>query len=308
MNGYALDDIKDPKGEILVKKGELLKTFGVLQDNGTTACGTWIYAGYFALADDGTGRMMPATKRRGQKDPGGWACIPTGPFPGPPTGASSIIVARPIPTASPGRKTRSSSGGTRRKRNGWVMMCRISLPPRLQRTRRQGSFHHARRWKRGAFCAPNEGPFPKHYEPVETPVEKNPFSSRMHNPVIKIWKTEAGKNIGNNWGKSKEFPIVATTYRVVEQWQAGGMSRWLGWLTECQPEMFIEMSKELAKEKGIQNGDRVKIHSARGEIQAVASSPAVSSPFRWKGRPFIRSECRGILGGGASLAGESPTT
>jgi formate dehydrogenase major subunit len=59
-----------------VKKGELLKTFGVLQDNGTTACGTWIYAGYFALADDGTGRMMPATKRRGQKDPGGLGMYP----------------------------------------------------------------------------------------------------------------------------------------------------------------------------------------------------------------------------------------
>ena len=103
--------------------------------------------------------------------------------------------------------------------------------------------------KGGLFAPLNEGPFPEHYEPVETPVEKNPFSSRMHNPVVKIWKTDAGKSIGDNWGKPKEFPIVATTYRVVEHWQAGGMSRWLEWLTECQPEMFIEMSKELAKEK-----------------------------------------------------------
>jgi formate dehydrogenase major subunit len=138
--------------------------------------------------------------------------------------------------------------------------------------------------KGGLFAALNEGPFPEHYEPVETPVEKNPFSSRMHNPVIKIWKTDAGKSIGDNWGKQKEFPIVATTYRVVEHWQAGGMSRWLEWLTECQPEMFVEMSKELAKEKGIQNGEQVKIRSARGEIQAVAIVTARFKPFQVEGK------------------------
>jgi predicted molibdopterin-dependent oxidoreductase YjgC len=66
-------------------------------------------------------------------------------------------------------------------------------------------------------------------------------------------ETGAGKSIGDNWGKKEDFPIVATTYRVVEQWQAGGMSRWLEWLTECQPEMFVEMSKELAKELRIDN-------------------------------------------------------
>jgi len=101
--------------------------------------------------------------------------------------------------------------------------------------------------KGGLFAPLNEGPLPEHYEPVETPVEKT-VSSRMHNPVVKVWKTDAGKNIGDNWGKPKD------SHRR-HHLPGGGalagrrMSRWLEWLTECQPEMFIEMSKELAKER-----------------------------------------------------------
>ena len=286
INGYALDDIKDPKGEILAKKGELFKTFGVLQDDGTTACGTWIYAGYFALADDGTGRMMPASKRRGQKDPGGLGMYPYWAFSWP---ANRRIIYNRC-SADPNGKPWSEDkkliwwDEAQKKWVGYDVPDFVATKapadpggrdPFIMRTDGKG----------GLFAPLNEGPFPEHYEPVETPVEKNPFSSRMHNPVIKIWKTEAGKNIGNNWGKSKEFPIVATTYRVVEQWQAGGMSRWLGWLTECQPDMFIEMSKELAKERGIQNGDRVKVRSARGEIQAVAVVTARFKPFQVEGKP-----------------------
>ena len=71
INGYAVAEIKDPQGNILANKGDLLKTFGVLQAEGTTACGCWIYAGYFAPADDGTVKLMPAAKRRVQKDPCG---------------------------------------------------------------------------------------------------------------------------------------------------------------------------------------------------------------------------------------------
>jgi formate dehydrogenase major subunit len=285
MNGYAVDDVKDPKGEILVKKGETLKTFAVLQDNGATACGIWIYAGYFAPADDGTGTLMPATKRRGQKDPGGLGMHPFWAFSWP---ANRRIIYNRA-SADPGGKPWAEDkkliwwDETQKKWVGYDVPDFVATKaptdpggkdPFIMRVDGKG----------GLFAALNEGPFPEHYEPVETPVEKNPFSSRMHNPVVKIWKTDAGKSIGDNWGKQKDYPIVATTYRVVEHWQAGGMSRWLEWLTECQPEMFIEMSKELAREKGIQNGDQVKIRSARGEIQAVALVTARYKPFQVEGK------------------------
>ena len=285
INGYALDDIKDPKGEILVKKGETLKTFAVLQDNGATACGNWIYAGYFALADDGTGTMMPATKRRGQKDPGGLGMYPFWAFSWPANRRIIYNRCSADPNGKPWAEDKKLIWWDEAQKK-WVGYDVPDFVVTKAPTDPGGKDPFIMRvdGKGGLFAPLNEGPFPEHYEPVETPVEKNPFSSRMHNPVVKIWKTDAGKSIGDNWGKPKEYPIVATTYRVVEHWQAGGMSRWLEWLTECQPEMFVEMSKELAKEKGIQNGDQVKIRSARGEIQAVAIVTARFKPFQVEGK------------------------
>jgi formate dehydrogenase major subunit len=63
---------------------------------------------------------------------------------------------------------------------------------------------------------------------------------------------------------------VLTTYRLTEHHLSGAMSRWLPWLAELQPELFVEISPELAQEKGIQNLDWVRITSKRGSIVAKA--------------------------------------
>lgn len=76
INGYWAADVVDEKGNIVGKKGDLFTTFGVLRDDGTTASGCWIFAGYFATMDDGEGRRLPAAKRRGTKDPGGLGTYP----------------------------------------------------------------------------------------------------------------------------------------------------------------------------------------------------------------------------------------
>ncbi|MBC7223934.1 MAG: formate dehydrogenase, partial [Anaerolineae bacterium] len=127
-----------------------------------------------------------------------------------------------------------------------------------------------RPYLKGQLFSPlSEGPFPEHYEPLESPV-RNLLSSVQFNPAAKVWNVDADKAIGDLVGDRERFPYVATTYRIVEHWQAGAMSRWLPWLAELQPEMFVEISTELAKEKGIKNGERVVVRSARGEIQCVA--------------------------------------
>jgi formate dehydrogenase major subunit len=286
INGYALADIKDPDGNPLAKKDEVLKTFGHLQADGSTACGTWIYAGYYALADDGTGRMMPACKRRGQKDPGGLGMYPFWAFSWPVNRRIIYNRCSADPSGRPWAEDKKLIwwDETQKKWTGYDVP---DFLPTKAPTDPGGTDPFIMRvdGKGGLFAPLNEGPLPEHYEPVETPVDKNPFSSRLNNPVIKIWKTGMGKEIGNNWGKPDKFPIVATTYRIVEHWQAGGMSRWLEWLAECQPEMFVEMSRELAAEKGISNGDKVKISSARGEIEAVAVVTARFKPFVINGRP-----------------------
>ena len=133
------------------------------------------------------------------------------------------------------------------------------------------------------FGVRNEGPFPEHYEPLESPVT-NALSSVQFNPVVKRWDVDSGQDVGDNIGTSDQFPIVCSTYRLCEHWQAGGMSVWLPWLAETQPETFVEMSLELAEEKGIANGERVIVSSARGEIEVVAMVTARFKPFAVNGK------------------------
>jgi len=128
-----------------------------------------------------------------------------------------------------------------------------------------------------------DGPFPEHYEPVESPLARNPMGhDTMINPAVRLWHEE--KPESNFIGTPDKFPIVATTYRVTEHWQAGAMTRNLEWLCELMPEVFIEMSEELAAEKGIENGDNVVVTSARGKMSAKAAVTIRFKPFRLNGK------------------------
>jgi len=111
-----------------------------------------------------------------------------------------------------------------------------------------------------------DGPLPTHYEPVESPVE-NPLYNQQNNPVLKYWKHEDNRLAEFT---DERFPYVMTTFRLTEHFLSGAMSRWSPWLTELMPELFVEMSPELAGEKGIYNNQRVRITTPRGQIQARA--------------------------------------
>jgi formate dehydrogenase-N alpha subunit len=121
-----------------------------------------------------------------------------------------------------------------------------------------------------------EGPLPEHYEPWESPVA-NAMSGQQNNPAIKIWRP-------GEQGDPNQFPIVCSTYRVCEHWQGGQMTRNMPWVIEAQPEPFVEMSTELAAEKGIANGERVLVSSARGTVEVVAMVTNRFKPFQLNGR------------------------
>jgi len=76
---------------------------------------------------------------------------------------------------------------------------------------------------------------------------------------------------------------VCTTYRVTEHWQTGVMTRHTDWLLELEPQIFVEMSKELAKEKGINSGDKVIVSSVRGKLWAIAIVTDRLKPFKVMG-------------------------
>jgi formate dehydrogenase major subunit len=114
-----------------------------------------------------------------------------------------------------------------------------------------------------------DGPLPAHYEPQESPVQNLLYPKQEHNPVRETLRHPANRYqpSGDEPG-SDVFPYVATTYRLTEHHTAGGMSRWLPYLSELQPEFFCEVSPELAAERGLEHMGWATIISARSAIEA----------------------------------------
>jgi formate dehydrogenase major subunit len=126
-----------------------------------------------------------------------------------------------------------------------------------------------------------DGPLPTHYEPYESPVA-NPVYAQQRNPVAKIWEVE-----GNPYHEAEDagkYPIVVSTYRLTEHYLSGTMSRWLPWLAELMPELFVEMSPELAEAKQVLNGDWVTVVTARGEVEGRALVTRRMRPFNINGQ------------------------
>src|SRR4029077_7947214 len=124
-------------------------------------------------------------------------------------------------------------------------------------------------------------PLPVHYEPRESPY-RNILNGQQSNPL-----TIVPLNPGNPLAASGDprFPLVATSYRLTEHYLSGPMSRFDSWLSELQPEMFAEISPELAADRGVANGDWVVISTPRGEIETRALVTPRMKPVFIDGRP-----------------------
>ncbi len=105
------------------------------------------------------------------------------------------------------------------------------------------------------------------------------MNAQRMNPTAPVYTTEADAYATHD----AKFPFVATTYRVSEHWQTGLMTRTQPWLLELQPQVFVEMSEELAKLKGIKNGERVKVASARAGLECTAIVTPRFKPFKIAG-------------------------
>jgi formate dehydrogenase major subunit len=124
-----------------------------------------------------------------------------------------------------------------------------------------------------------DGPLPTHYEAIESP-SRNPLYMQQQNPTAKIWKRKDNP-LDDGSGR---FPYVLTTYRLTEHHTAGGMTRWNNTLTELQPELFAEISTQLAQEKGIENGAWMTISTPRGKIEAKALVTDRMTPLQINGK------------------------
>jgi formate dehydrogenase major subunit len=247
---------------ISYKKGQQVPSFALLQDDGSTASGNWLYCNSYTEA----GNMM---QRRGKEDPTGLGMYPEWTWCWPLNRrivynrASVDLNGKPWnqkkPVISWNSVTRKWEGDV--PDGGW--------PPMSEDGTRYPFIMVAEGHGRLFAAGLADGPLPEHYEPMESPIN-NLLSSQQSNPAV----DKPGKI-----DKSGRY-YIATTCRVSEHWQAGAMTRSLPWLVELVPNMFVEMSKELAKEKDIANGDFVTITSKRGSIQARALVTSRIKPLR----------------------------
>ena len=280
INGYFLKDIT-VKGKQF-KKGDLVPSFAYLQDDGSTSSANWLYCNSY------TAKGNMAARRKSEKSGIGlnlgWAwCWPVN---------RRIIYNRASvdPYGKPWDKEHpviswdpSAKGG----KGGWVgdvpdggwppMLNPDGTPnPKTKYPFIMKPEGHAHVFGPGRA----DGPFPEHYEPIECPVDKNPLSAQLTNPVAVTYDTDLDIYKSND----PKFPFVGTTFRVCEHWQTGVMTRWQPWLLEAEPQLFVEMSKELAGMRGIKNGEKVVVASARGKLEAVAVVTIRLQPFKVQGK------------------------
>jgi formate dehydrogenase major subunit len=134
--------------------------------------------------------------------------------------------------------------------------------------------------------APNgilDGPMPTHYEPHESPV-RNPLYGQQGNPTVKVYgRTDNPSNPTPREGHAEVFPFVLTTARLTEHHTAGGMSRQLPYLSELQPELFVEVSPELARLRGLAHNGWAHVVTSRAVVQARVVVTDRMAPLRIDG-------------------------
>ena len=257
MNGYHTDG------------RQLVEDFTVLKDDGSTACGCWIYSGYYSDGEN------PATMKRQPESEGigahhGWS------YSWPLNRRIIYNRAGADPQGNPWNPDRPVLwwNGSEWQGND-IPDFNASIPPEESA---ESPFIMLPEQQARFFAAGlAEGPFPEHYEPWESPIH-NILSGTQTNPAITELYPEDRAEIG-----SGEYPLVATSYRVTEHYQTGMLTRNMPWLNESIPEMFVEISKSLAEKIDIESGDKVVVSSRRGEIEAAACVTPRLKPFKVNG-------------------------
>ncbi len=256
LNGRALETVYDPAdpSKKLQEKGKLLSGFGQLRDDGTTTSACWIYTGCFTEA----GNNMA---RRDNSDPSGMGVYQNWSFSWPANRRILYNRASCDLDGKPWDPARSIVHWDGSKWTGAdVPDIALTAKPREVGPFIMNPEGTSRFFSRKLM---RDGPFPTHMEPFESPVA-NPLNPSMRgNPAARIFEGDVAQ-----LGDSKEFPFVATSYRLTEHFHYWTKHNRVNAVN--QPEFFVEISEELAAERGIVKGSRVRVWSKRGQVWAKA--------------------------------------
>jgi len=261
-----LDEIAQEINGKDLTTGKRLASFAALKDDGTTTAGDWIYTGHYPE----TGNL---TKRRDgvqdpkKNDPTGMGFYPNWAWSWPLNRRVLYNRASADPLGRPWDPTRPGIvwDPVALKWTGDVP----DYPPTADPSKPDSPLPFIMTGEGTGRLFSNgvaDGPFPEHYEPIESPVENPLHPSVSATPVAFLYDKAAGRP--NRFGTPDEFPYVATSYRLTEHEHY--VTQNVPHLVQLQPEAFVEVPAELAKEKGIKTGDHVRVSSKRGKLEVRA--------------------------------------
>jgi formate dehydrogenase major subunit len=307
-------DVEDVMREINgyeTATGKPVSGFADLKDDGSTACGCWIYSGVFADNVNQARRRDPGDLSK----PGG-SVSPEWAWAWPANRRILYSRASADPQGKPWseRKKHVWWDAAEKQWTGYdVPDFPVDKPPDY--TPPPGAegmdaiggadpfimMADGRAW----LYAPSgllDGPMPTHYEPIESPVDNFLYPEIHANPGALRWTRR--ENPAASPGDPR-YPHVATTFRLTEHHTAGGMSRWLPWLAELAPVMFAEIDPILAAQEGIEDGGWLTITSPRGEIAARARVTARMRPLTIDRTTIHQIGLPWHWGGGGPVTGDA---
>jgi formate dehydrogenase major subunit len=285
----AAEVLKEINGYDLTT-GELLSTFNQMKPDGSTSGGCWIYTGVFADGVNQAARRKPGAEQSWVAPEWGWS------WP-----ANRRILYNRASADPEGRpwSERKAYVWWDQEANEWtghdVPDFEKTKPPSYRPPEGATGVEAIsgadafimQSDSKGWLYAPSgliDGPMPTHYEPGESPV-RNALYGQQANPTRLVYdRPDNATNPSPPEQHSDVFPFVFTTSRLTEHHTAGGMSRHLPYLSELQPEMFVEVSPELAAERGLVHLGWAHVVTARAAIEAKVLVTDRLTPLRVEGR------------------------
>jgi formate dehydrogenase major subunit len=256
-NGQALADVVDPSdpAKVVRKKGEQLDGFAELRDDGSTMCACWVFSGSWTEAGNQMARRDNSDTGFGNTPGWAWAW---------PANRRILYNRAGLDKAGkpwdPKRALLHWDGA--KWAGGDVPDFAIDAPPGSAMMPFIMNYEGVGRLFAARQCV--DGPFPEHYEPLESPIGTNPLHPAViSSPAVRMFDYDRAR-----LGTRDEFPYVGTTYRLTEHFMFWTKHSLINAI--AQPEQFVEVGQALADEKGIRNGDMVKVSSKRGFIKARA--------------------------------------
>jgi formate dehydrogenase major subunit len=261
-----LDELAQEINGFDLTTGKRLDSFAKLKDDGTTTAGDWIYTGSYPEA----GNL--SKRRNGVQDPAkndptgmgnyhGWAWSWPLNRRVMYNRASADLEGKPWDPSRPG----IAWNETDKKWTGDIPDYPATMDPKSPKA--WGPFIMNGEGVGRLFSSSMlDGPFPEHYEPMEAPIPNPLHPNQSESPTAFLYDKAAGRD--KSFGTVKDYPYVATSYRLTEHEHY--VTQHVPHLVGLQPTPFVEVPDELAREKSIRTGDRVRVSSKRGKLEVLA--------------------------------------